>query len=258
MNLIKLKPVPGLSFLSEENGKPCHKHMLNGSEIPGCTSISGLFTDDGWKFAWPVKLMEQIVVKEVNYCIDTQADEGLCKGQIEPICVKAKNAWRKKRDRSADIGTLAHGYIEDWIKAGKRIPSSAKPEVKNPFNQFIKWEGQFLPEWLACELHVGSAIHRFGGILDSLARIKGLIYLIDLKTSSGIKDEYSIQLAGLCIALEEMGLVVDRRAILHLPKEGEFEFRIIDTDLEQDKRAFLAGLNFYGHKNLFLARGKRK
>lgn len=244
--MIDLKPIPGLSFLAEENGKPCHKHMLNGREIPGCTSISGLFQDDGWKFAWPVKEMYLNLHARLQ---NRQIINGV-------HLLEAKSIWRRKRDKAADTGTIAHGYIEDYIKSGARVPPTQPAEVLNCFNEFIRWEGEFKPEWLGSEIQVGSAIWKFAGILDALAKIDGCITLVDFKTSSDIKDDYAIQLAGLCIGLDECGVTVDQRAILHLPKEGPFEYRIIDSDLTQDKAAFLAGLNFYNHKNIFMGRMK--
>lgn len=255
--MIQLKPID-LKFLSEENGKPCHIHVLNGQRVPGCTSISGLFQDDGWKFAWPVKLMAEEVIREVNERIMDQADEGLCMGQIEPICAKAKNAWRRKRDTAADTGTTAHSLIQNWIETKTWVPADLPTDVMNPLLEFQKWERAYRPKWEGSEVHVGSETYMFAGILDALAKIDGTVMLLDFKTSKSIKDDYAIQLAGLCICLEEMGLVVDGRAILHLPKEGEYEYRPIESNLDLDRRAFLAGLEFYNQKNLFMARCKKE
>jgi hypothetical protein len=133
-------------------------------------------------------------------------------------------------------------------------------EIQNIVKNFLEWEKIYNPQWLASEIQVGSLKHRYAGILDALAIMNDMfgekVTLIDFKTSSGIKDDYNIQLAGLCICLEEMGLKVDQRAILHLPKEGKYEFKIIDTDLEFEKKCFLSGLDFYRYKNMFLKGGK--
>jgi hypothetical protein len=130
------------------------------------------------------------------------------------------------------------------------------PEVKNIVEQFLLWEEKANPKWLASEIQVGSLTHRYCGILDAVAIINGERVLIDFKTSSGIKDDYRIQLAGLWLALEEMGCPPNKRAILHLPKEGEYEFRYIEGHLEEEKKDFLAGVAFYNRKNLFMGRNK--
>lgn len=242
-----IKPLPGLSFLSEENGKPCHKHILNGEEVPGCTSVSGLFQEDGWKFAWGPKLMYDTLLKLV------ETGQPIGEGDL----FRAKSAWRRKRDKAADTGTIAHEIIAQHITMDNLLVHSQR-DVFHTLTRFSLWQEQYSPEWLACEVQVGSARYKFAGILDALVNIDGKLTLLDFKTSSAIKDDYAIQLAGLCIALEEMGVTVEQRAILHLPKvEGEnYEFRIIDSDLTKDKLAFLVGLEFYRHKNLFLARCK--
>lgn len=234
-----------------------HIHILNGCEVPGCTSISGLFQDDGWKFAWPPKLMYEEIVKEGLKAIENNTGEGLGFEELEAIAAKAKNAWRRKRDKAADSGIIAHGYIERYIKTKKfENLEHENAEVQNCFAQFVLWQDKTNPHWLASELQVGSETNNFAGILDALAVIDRKLTLVDFKTSGGIKDEYAVQLAGLMICLEEMGCKPEQRAILHLPKDGEYEYRVLDGNLEEEKKDFLAGLAFYRRKNLFKARNK--
>lgn len=256
--MLTLTPIPGLSFLAEEKGKPCHKHMLNGVEIPGCTSVSGLFQDDGWKFAWPVKLMAEKIIEQAmeEFKQESSAAYGWGIEHIAEVVLRHKNAWRQTRDSAADKGTDAHAIIEQYIKS-HILPLPVKDlEVQHCVDQFMLWKEKCKPEFVASEVQVGSAKHRFAGILDALAIINGRLTLLDFKTSGEIKDEYTIQLAGLCLGLEEMGVRVDARAILHLPKEGDYEFRYIRSNLEWDKEDFLAALNFYNHKNGFMGRMK--
>lgn len=248
MNNVQLSIPPGLKFVSEEDGKPCHKHMLDGEEVPGCTSVSGLFQDDGWKFAWPVKLMAERLLRVIKN------DVKICPDHV----IAAKGAWREKRDKSADTGTIAHKVIEEYLNGVAVEVTSKGPEVEHCFNSFLQWQKQYQPEWLATELQVCSVKYRFAGILDALALINGKVTLVDFKTSADIKDDYAIQLAGLALCLAEMGLIVDQLAILHLPKDESesYEFRIIESDLDKNKLAFLVALEFYRHKNLFMARCK--
>src|ERR1041384_6501661 len=96
-NKLKLNPVPGLTF-NDEGGK--HIHLYNGvDEWPGCTSVSGLYSPDGWKFAWPPKLMAESL--ETAWLPDTAYSRPL----RDQIIKEAKNAWRQKRDKAADSGT---------------------------------------------------------------------------------------------------------------------------------------------------------
>lgn len=228
---------------NDEGGK--HIHILVGEDVPGCTSVSGLFGDDGWKFAWPPKLMGEKLTAILKERAINEED-----------IKKAKSAWREKRDKAADSGTRAHALIETYIRHHRIDAFLEDKEVENCVENFLVWEQKYKPKWLASELQVGSLTHKFAGILDALAEIDGKIVLLDFKTSSGIKAEYNIQLAGLMICLEEMGLKPDVRAILHLPKDGAYEYRVIDSNLEQEKIDFLAGLAFLRRKNLFASRNK--
>lgn len=243
LTLSKIKPLPGLSF-NDQDGK--HIHLIEGREVPGCTTIAGLFSDDGWKFAWPPKLMAEKLMCVLN------DGKVICAADIK----EAKGAWREKRDKSADSGSRAHALIETYIKTGMMNSFLENKEVENCIANFLTWEEKLKPAWMASELQVGSLIHGFAGILDALAEIDGKLVLMDFKTSSGIKLEYSIQLAGLMICLEEMGVKPTERAILHLPKDGEYEYKVLNGNLEFEKECFLAAKTFYGFKNKFMG-GKK-
>lgn len=243
-----------LKFLSEQNGKPCHKHLMlidgEWKEVPGCTSISNLFQDDGWKFAWPPKLMYETIVKLVaDYVFDKYLK--IPYKAFLGILKQAKSAWRTSKKSAADKGTEAHAFIDAWIKNKSPLPPFVDPEVANSFNNFLEWETAYKPDWQGTELQVGSVKYKFAGILDGVALINDRLTLVDYKSSGGIKDEYTIQLAGLCVCLEEMGVIVEDRAILHIPKVGAYFYKPIDTDLAKDKLAFLVAREFYEQKNLF-------
>lgn len=261
MNKLNLKPLP-IRFTEEG-----HIHEIRiGPEwqpVPGCTTVSGLFQDDGWKFAWPVKLManklkEDLVeaAEEIAYS-PFDKSEKFCfdKKTLYEFIDDAKNAWRRKRDKAADTGVIGHKNIENFIDTGFMTPTEDK-EIQNIASNFLKWNKEYKPEWLASEVQVGSFIHKYCGILDAVAVINGEIVLMDFKTSSSIKPDYNIQLAGLALALQEQGFTIDKRAILHLPKEGEYTFKYIETDLKEEQNDFLSGLDFLRRKNMFMGRNK--
>lgn len=255
MNKLNLKDI-GLDFKPEG-----HIHLLKGETVPGCSSIAGLFQEDGWKFAWPVKLMQQKILEGLETLGEPREKSKL--DYIIDLVAKAKNAWRVKRDKSADTGTRAHKLIEEYINRthlyeGYGPPRAIEikdPEIKNIVHEFWKWEDKYKPEWLASEVQVGSENCKFAGILDCIAEINEKKVLLDIKTGS-VKKEANIQLAGLHIALCEQGFIPEERAILHLPREGEFEYIPIESDLQKDKVAFLIGVEFYKAKNLFKGRMK--
>jgi len=271
--MIELKNADKFKFQAEPH---IHSMLINGQwqTVPGVTSVSALYQLDFWKFAWPVKLMEEKILEEIKVAaFDRETHGGFLGGKdvqledVERITKKAKNAWREKRDKSADAGTLAHGAIEEWIKyemtkGQKRkdgtylwwhTVSSLDSEQDNILQNFQTWVKRTNPLFFASELQVGSLTHSYCGILDAICEINGKKVLLDFKTSAtGDKPEYAIQLAGLAMALEEMGYKVDERAILWLPKKGNYKYIPITSDLEWDKKAFLAGLKFLSYKNQVL------
>ena len=257
---IQLKDI-GLGFKDEG-----HIHSIKGiGEVPGCTSVSGLFGEDGWKFAWPVKLMEQGMVEQaISDSKDFPKGDSIFNvDYIVEMAKKYKNAWRQKRDKTKDLGVILHGdisrMIKEAIKAEIRILpiESVAKEFEESFKGFLEWQTDSNIEWLASEVQVGSLTHNYAGILDCIYKIGDKVYLDDIKTSDKPKKEWKIQLAGLKMALREQGVNVDETGILLLRREGEFE-RISMNVTEADEKAFLVGLEFYRQKNLFAGRNRKE
>lgn len=255
MNKFNLKKID-LKFI--EDG---HCHLLNGKEVPGCTSISGLFSDDGWKFAWPVKIMEEKILAGIDEIGATES-KAIIKCQrnaFEFLIKKSKNAWKEKRDSTAQKGTDLHKVLEGYIKAridGIEVePFLLAPEFEHQVEDFLAWEKENKVEWLASEIQVGNEDYKYAGIADCVYKIGDNIYLDDIKTSERVKDNWVIQLAGLRHAFFSMGLPINNTGILHFPRGGKF--KRLDVPLDAyDWTAFISGLDFYRHKNLFLERVK--
>lgn len=242
MNKINLKEIP-IKFNDVDEA---HQHLMLidyvWTEVPGCTTVAGLYQQDGWKFAWPVKLMYEYLLSYVEKRL-----------LIEEVDLKkAKGLWREKRDKAADSGNIAHKWIETYIKEGKKTEFPTDKDALSCVGEFLVWESEYKPEWLASEVQVGSVQHQFCGILDAVAVINGKKVLLDFKTSSDIKPYFNIQLAGLWMCLVEQGFEPEERAILHLPKGDKHEYRTINTSLSFEQECFLSGLKHLRHKNMFM------
>lgn len=239
--MIELKNADKFRF-SEDRAKDIHLHeMFTGewNKVLGVTTIAKQFDGDGWKFAWPVKLMEEYVKAR------WKKDTIYFQNQIDATLKEGKNAWREKRDKAGDAGVAGHKHIERWIADGTWPPADSGEEIFNVFNQFLLWGEKNNPEWKASELQVGSLTHEYAGILDSLCEIEGVLWLVDFKTGKDVKINKKVkpsiiaQLAGLQLALEEQGVKPLKRAVLHLPLKGEYEFIPVETDIEKDKEDFI-------------------
>lgn len=149
-------------------------------------------------------------------------------------------AHQKELAKGAEIGTQAHKLIEWTMRTALGAEAGPKPVVsEKALWAFLCWE-----EWakrvelkpLLIERTVYSKTHRFAGTLDILARVNGVVTLVDLKTSKGIYPEMFLQVAAYMKAMEEMGYALPASSlIVRLPKlETDAEFEVVETPPADD------------------------
>ena len=148
-----------------------------------------------------------------------------------------------------DVGTRAHDVCEKIIKSQ---PYEITEDIQNPVKQFWEFEKRHEVKWICTEKIVVNREHLVAGRLDSLAFVDGALSLVDLKTSSRVSESYYLQTAGYALCLQDMGIPVERRIILRLPKikDEEFEAVEVDTPLAADTKAFLAQRYAYEWANM--------
>lgn len=134
----------------------------------------------------------------------------------------------KYKDDKADIGTLAHQMITDWLL---REPTDTSDftanqisDAENSVISFHEWARTKKIEPILIEKSLVSEKYRFGGKADIYARIDGVAELIDLKTGSGIYDEMYVQVAAYEQLLKEGGYQVDVVRILNIPRTEDERF----------------------------------
>ncbi len=135
----------------------------------------------------------------------------------------SKNAWRIKRDKSAELGTIIHELASEYIKyklgVNKTMPKipviKSSPEmnkeeakekteqIKNAYLAFRDWEREHNVKFVSTEQLVYSKKYNFVGTLDCIAMIDGEYCLIDFKSGNGIYGEMIYQVSGYGIASEE-------------------------------------------------------
>lgn len=234
MNKLDIKPAPcdfdeaGHTYTSKKDGKLW----------PGVTTIIGKL-DKPFLMPWAAK-------EVVKYLEGRQGELALAtEEEYLKILETAKMSYRRKSNEALTSGSTAHDWIESHIKAQieGRILEVAVIEDKKAqasVDAFLEWEKVHDITWLASELVVGSEVHEFGGKLDGLAVVDGVITLVDFKTSNQISKDYFLQTSAYQLALEEMNQEVDQRLILRIPKTGgEFEALIVPTPYELDMASFL-------------------
>jgi len=145
---------------------------------------NGYEIEDGW---YP----------RVTSICDIIAKPGLLKYYAEQ---KSFNIAQSNMVISANWGKLAHDIIEKKL-AGKEC--GILPAILPSINAFERWLSRHKINALNFEETVLSKNFLYAGTFDVLAEIDGKLGILDLKTSTGIWDEYSLQTAAYVQAYNE-------------------------------------------------------
>lgn len=159
--------------------------------------------------------------------------------QIGELLKEAKGAYRKKKEAAADLGSLVHKWIEDYIK-GLKPELPINPQMKLSIDAFLKWEKDNKVKFIESERVVYSRKYNFAGTCDFTCEINGKKYIGDIKTSNAIYSEYLLQVSAYRYAMqEEDNNVYDGMLIIRVPKTAEaievFEF----NDYQENAKAFI-------------------
>lgn len=149
-----------------------------GDKVPGTTTVCGIVKDSGPLVGWAYK---------------TGREHERLVSQGKP----APRTLYEVVDKAADIGTLAHECCEADIlgKPLPAIPPERVEPVMQAFNQYLAWKRQTRLEIVATEVPLVSELYQFGGTLDFVCEIDGVLCLGDFKTSGGVYPEMLMQLA---------------------------------------------------------------
>ncbi len=125
-------------------------------------------------------------------------------------------------ETAARRGTSVHNSIEIFLKYGIY---DFDPEFKGYTDGFVEFFGKYCPEVVGSELRVYHPVLRYAGTVDMLAYIDGKLSLIDFKTTYKlIMSNCRVQLEAYVQALRAHGINIEKKYILHLCKDGKWEF----------------------------------
>ena len=219
-----------------------HQYKLEGITCAGVSTISE-FRPSPFLIPWAAKMVVEHL-KDKREAIAKMTQE-----EFDALLLEAKKMHRTKSAEATDIGTRAHEACEKIIKGEKPV---IQKDIENPVFQFLEFEKAHKVEWVCTEKIVCAPSVLVAGRLDSLAFVDGILSLVDLKTSSRISESYFLQCAGYSLCLSEMGIPVDRRLILRLPKTAEDTFEACEcsTPLKDDIEAFLGQRRAYMWHNM--------
>ena len=149
----------------------------------------------------------------------------------------------------ADAGTLAHAMVAHHLggPASDTIGYS-QDQIRmagNAVSSFDAWARGKRLEVQATELSLISEAHCYGGTLDALLLVDGVLTVIDVKTSSAIYPEHLYQVSAYRQLLIENGYAVDAAMVLQVGRdagEGYTERVLSGPEIEPYFAVFLAAL----------------
>lgn len=231
-----------MKFLFDEEK---HVYTLDGKPLTGVTTILGVI-------AKPM-----LIQWSATMACDFVKDNLKAMEELEQVLKEAKVAHRKKKETSADIGTMAHKACERWIKGESKeasldhVPAENLEMVKTMFDHFVKWSEDNKVEFLESEVRVYSEKYWYAGTCDLVLKINGEVYIGDIKTSSGIYPEAFYQTSAYQVALQELGLYpnVKGHVIINLKKDGKMDVKFSEL-FEEDRKAFMGALAIYRRQSI--------
>lgn len=129
------------------------------------------------------------------------------------------------RQVAADIGTVAHGLCEAYLRGMTLETDNVTPEIlgkaETSYLRFLEWFDKAGLSVVATEVQLVSEKMQVGGTADIVAKTAdGELWLADLKTGKAIYDEMYLQAATYAAMWEEVrGEQIARVYLVRIPKD---------------------------------------
>ena len=199
-----------------------HVYTVDDKVIPSVTGITKIIDKSGPLMWWAVGQC----IEHFKTCIGDDPD-GFAEDMKDEIFAKdfyhfAARAHLRTSKKAADIGTLVHEWIDDFLR-GKRDRDDLPKNVsaRSSVISFLEWYDEHVEAVYETEFKVYSREHGYAGTADFDGMVDGERALVDWKTSKSIYPEYEIQGNAYIMAREEeLDVTYDALYIIALPKDG--------------------------------------
>lgn len=134
-----------------------------------------------------------------------------------------ERAHQKALTKAGDIGSQIHKLCEYTMRTAIGAAPGPQPVVCGAAHiahrAFEEWARSVSLKPVLIERTVYSETHGYAGTMDLLARVDGVLTLIDFKSGRSVYPESFLQAAAYSVALEEMGYLEPLQSIVvRLPK----------------------------------------
>ena len=202
-------------------------YEIEGRTYPRVTAILKVLDKSGPLMGWAVKIereairgaLEEILTEPVyrGVYLDAQA----VWDRMQPH-LKGRRASLKQQDDAANIGRSAHMLIE-WhtrrMLGGLTGPEPAVgDEALRAVLAWLDWVQMvgFTP--LATEQRVYCPTCAYAGTIDTIAKVAGVLTVVDYKTSKAIYPEALLQVNFYRHAAKAQGIDAGQAMVVRLPK----------------------------------------
>lgn len=246
-------------------------YLVNNENLiaqDGVTTVNHIIDKSEALVPWGCKMMYEKIMRTVPTGGLSGERIDLSTEEFERLIRAAKSAHKDELEKAANIGTLAHNWIETYIK---NLISGNKYEIQPfPDNEksasccraALNWMREHNVRWISTERKIYSKTYGYAGTMDGKCladsctnklccpeEFKDRLTLADWKSSNYLYIEYLYQVAAYRYAdNEEFGTEIQDAWIIRLGKDnGEFEPWHFGSkeEFEEDFQGFLNCLNLY-------------
>lgn len=197
-----------------------HRYRLDGAWVPGVTTLIGKGLPKPALPYWAARTVAEWVADNPDL-----TEELKRMGGRGPAIAYLKELPWQKRDEAAIRGTDVHALAE-WLVHGDEVevPEHLAAHVQG----YVDWLDKFNPQVVLTERPCASRQWQYAGTFDLIARIDGVTWMLDAKTSSGVYGSMALQLAAYANAefylddddTEQPLPAIDRYGVLHVTEHG--------------------------------------
>lgn len=161
----------------------------------------------------------------------------------------AQDTSNKQKNEAADLGTQAHGWIEQQLShPSDEVRREVPDELLPAFDGALRFLADYQIDLIATEQVVWDSDLQIAGTFDGAGYRNGKLVIFDWKRSKGIYWEYALQLGAYAHCLTNVtGLVPVEAFAVRLPRVGddfEYEAKQVE-DLEAASKAYLNTLELH-------------
>lgn len=197
-----------------------HRYKLDGAWVPGVTTLIGKGLPKPALPYWSAKMVAEWVADNPDLTEDLKR-----MGGRGPAVAFLKELPWQKRDEAAIRGTDVHALAERLVHGEEvAVPEHLAAHVQG----YVDWLDATSVEPLLTERPCASRQWQYAGTFDLIARIDGVTWMCDVKTSSGVYGSMALQLAAYANAefyldaddAEQPMPPIDRYGVLHVTEYG--------------------------------------